>query len=90
MLVAVLTKPIVFWLFEGEKPVPVKDRDIGIVAGGRVPAEQVVVKDADLARFVVVADVVEVSLGEWDVERPERQQKERRDAPWVASRLPVR
>ena len=46
----------------GQEPVPVEDRHVLGLARVGVPAEQVVVMLADLARRVVVADVVEVRL----------------------------
>ncbi len=52
--------------------------------GVRVPAQEVVVKDAHLARRIVVANVVEVSLRKRDVERTKAQQDESGDAPGAA------
>jgi hypothetical protein len=58
----------------GQHPVPVQERDIGIQTGRGVPPEQMVVIDADLALGIVVTDVVEIRLGQWDVDQARDQQ----------------
>jgi len=67
--------PVVAGAVQGrENPVPVQDRRIGIVARGRMPPEQMVVVDADLARRVVMANVVEVGLRQGNVDQARDQQ----------------
>ncbi len=49
---------------QGEEPVPVQQRDIVVGIGVRMPAQEMVVVEADLAGGVVVANIVIVSLGQ--------------------------
>ena len=56
----------------GQEPVPVEDRHVFRLARAGVPAEQVVVMLADLARGVVVPDVVEVGLRPGRMDRAPR------------------
>jgi hypothetical protein len=51
----------------------VEQRHVLILAGRWVPPEQVIVMGAELARGVMVADVVVIDLGEGDAEQAERQ-----------------
>jgi hypothetical protein len=51
----------------------VDDRHVFVLAGGGMPPEQVVVMGTELARGVVVADVVVIDLGEGDAEQAEAQ-----------------
>ena len=58
----------------GGQPMAVPDGHVFGQAGVGVPDEEMVVKLADLARPVVVTNVVEVDLRQWDGNEPEDQQ----------------
>jgi hypothetical protein len=57
----------------GQEPVPVEDRHVRVLAGRRVPPEEVIVMGAELARGVMVADVVVIDLGKGNAEQAEGQ-----------------
>ncbi len=63
-------------LHDRHKPVPVQHGHVVVIVRRRVPAQEVVVITADLAGGVVMADVVIVGLGQWDVHETENQNSE--------------
>ena len=57
-----------------EDPMPVQDGRIGIVTRGGMPPEQMVMVDADFARRVMMANVVEVGLRQGNMDQARDQQ----------------
>ena len=55
------------------EPVPVQHGHIGVAIGPGVPSEQVIVISADLARGVMVADVVIIGLRQRHMHETENQ-----------------
>ena len=60
----------------GREPVPVKGREILRRARLGMPAEEMIVESADLARTVLVADVVVVGHRQREVAEPESEGKD--------------
>ncbi len=58
----------------GQDPVPVQDRHIVGLAGVGMPAEEMVVKLADLSGLILMADVVKVGLRPGRVDQAQDQQ----------------
>src|SRR5262249_31523730 len=56
------------------EPVPVQHGDVVVVVGRGVPAQEVIVEDANLAWGVVVANIVVIGLGKRHVEDADNQQ----------------
>jgi hypothetical protein len=68
------------------EPVPVQHGHVVVKVGRRVPAQQVIVIDADFAGRVVVADVVVVGLRQRHVNQAENQNSDSQvDCPWPES-----
>lgn len=73
--IGTMVLPVVAGAVQGrENPMPVQDGRISIVARGRMPPKQMVVVDADFARRVVMANVVEVGLRQGNVDQARDQQ----------------
>jgi hypothetical protein len=66
---------------EGEEPVPVQQRDVIVGTGLRMPAQEMIVVEADLSGRVVVADIVIVSLWQRDPDRAEDQDSDPQGSP---------
>ena len=64
MMFVVGTLMMIADLHEWNEPVPVQHGNVVVRVGRWVPAQEVIVVDADLARSVVVADVVIIGLGQ--------------------------
>jgi hypothetical protein len=79
MLGVVRTLPAGEIIKRGKDPVPVENRRIDIVSRGRMPAEEMIVVDADLTGRVVVADIMEIGLGQGDMDQARDQQADLHD-----------
>jgi hypothetical protein len=61
-------------LDDRRKPVPVQQGDVAVRSGRRVPAQEMVVVQTELAGPVVVADVVKIGLRQRYVDHAEDQE----------------
>jgi hypothetical protein len=71
-------------LHDRDEPMPMQHGDVGITIRRRVPAEKVIVISTDLARRVMVADIVVVGLWQRHVYQAEDQYSD----PQVDRQLP--
>src|SRR5262249_51636135 len=71
VMIVARAQVVVAKLYDRDEPVPVEQSDIVVKVGGGVPAQKVVVKYAELARCVVVTDVVIIGLRERHVDQAE-------------------
>jgi len=67
-------------LDERHEPVPMQHGHVVVQIGRGVPAQEVIMVDADFAGRVMVADVVVVGLGQRDVNDAENQNADSQDS----------
>jgi len=90
MLIVVGTSMWVAQFNERNEPVPVEQGDVVVVVGRGVPAQEVVMVGAELARGIVVADVVIIGLGKRYVDHTENQKADSQGSRATPIRLPPR
>jgi hypothetical protein len=81
LTVGVVTVVGIVGLGQRNKPVPVQQGDIGVNRGRGMPSQQVVVKEADLAGRVVVADIVIIRLRQRHANHTRDQQADSQQSP---------
>ena len=65
-------------LLKRDKPVPVQQRDVVVDIRRRVPAQQVIMKRAELARRVMMPDIVEIGLRKRNMDHAGDQKPDRK------------
>ncbi len=90
MLLVAGTLVTIAKLHDRHEPVPVQHRHVVVDVGRGVPAQQVIVIDADFTGLVVMADVVVIGLGQRHMNEAENQETDSQFARPAPQFTPLR